>query len=84
MRSLRQIAEGSPSGGQSVQSGGTGQVTTAPASSPLTTVRRVTYFDMDDEDILEEPFVRIRMIKDADVFDMTYSDSDDEWCLCGT
>eukprot|EP00435_Cladocopium_sp_Y103_P040582 s1727_g11.t1 len=80
VRSLRQVAEGSPSGGQSVASG-SGPSTTAPMTSPSTTVRRITYFNMDDEDIIAEPFVR--MIQDADVYDMTYSDSDDDWCLCG-
>lgn len=61
-------------------SGSSAQTTTAPMTSQAHAVRHITYFDMDGGDnIIEEPFVRTVENK---AYDMTYSDSDDDWCLC--
>ena len=65
---------------QSMVSGsGSALSTTAPMTSQATAVRSITYFNMDGGDgIIEELFVRMVQNK---VYDMTYGDSDDDWCL---
>ena len=49
-----------------------------PVLSPSTTVRRVTYLDLDGVDITE-PFVR--MVANSKGFDMTYSDGNGDWSM---
>eukprot|EP00435_Cladocopium_sp_Y103_P050701 s939_g15.t1 len=56
-----------------------GGVQGSPSTTASTAVRRITYINLDDEEAPEEPYVR--MINEV-VYDMTYSDSDDDWCIC--
>ena len=88
VRTLRQVAQ-TQDGGSSVttqsmvSSGGSG---TQPAQGSLqsTAVRRIIQVDLDDlDETMDEPVVRmLRMVKAEETYDMTYSDSDDDWLLC--
>jgi hypothetical protein len=44
-------------------------------------VRRIIQVNLNDlDEPMEEPLVRV--VKASESYDMTYSDSDDEWCIC--
>lgn len=84
VKSLRQVAEGSPASvaTQSLVSSGSGaQATTiGGAQQQQTAVRRIELYLDEDEFMLDEPYVR--MVTE-ETYDMTYSDSDDDWYVCG-
>eukprot|EP00435_Cladocopium_sp_Y103_P028477 s351_g7.t1 len=48
--------------------------------------RRIIQVDLNDlEDEPMEPVVNmVRMIKSEEIYDLTYSDSDSDWCVCGS
>ena len=86
VRTLRQVAQDSVStvNTQSLVSGATGSggaVQGSPTTTMSTAVRRVTYLNLDEDEIPVEPYVRM---VDGGVYDMTYSDSDDDWYVCNT
>lgn len=77
---LRQVSQAeTQSVAPSAVSSGGSQVP-QPVLCPATTVRRATYINL-DENKVAEPCVRV--VHSNMVFDMTYSDGDDEWSTFG-
>lgn len=65
VRTLRQVSQDgqSTAASQSLVSGSSGQQ--GVQGSPSTTVRRITYFDLDDVPVVEEPYVRMVTVENA-------------------
>ena len=84
VRSLRQVTDGTKQAAGSPQAAGSTASGSGGGAQSQTTVRRVQIVDLDlDEG--EEPDAEgsIRMVKTEEVYDMTYSDEDEDWCVCG-
>ena len=64
-------------------SGGTG-LQAAQGSPQATTVRRIIKVNLDDlDEQMDEPEVTmLRMVQVGETYDLTYSDSDDDWFVC--
>eukprot|EP00435_Cladocopium_sp_Y103_P017353 s850_g4.t1 len=87
VRNLRQVAQtqdgGSTVATQSMVSGSSG-AQAVQGSPQSTTVRRIIQVDLDELNEEEEPIpeLYIRVVRAGETHDLTYSDSDDDWCLC--
>ena len=83
VRTLRQVQDeaSSTTATQSMTgSGGTG-LQAAQGSPQATTVRRIIKVNLDDlDEQMDEPEVTmLRMVQVGETYDLTYSDSDDDW-----
>ena len=68
------------SGADSLTSSGSASQAAA-SSQQSTQVRRIIQVKLNDlDEPMEEPLVRV--VKASESYDMTYSDSDGEWCIC--
>ena len=84
VRSLRQVTDDTKQAAGSPQAAGSTASGSGGGAQSQTTVRRVQIVDLDlDEG--EEPDAEgsIRMVKTEEVYDMTYSHEDEDWCVCG-
>ena len=83
VRTLRQVASNDAgSTATSLALTSSGSASQAAASSQQSTkVRRIIQVNLNDlDEPMEEPLVRV--VKASESYDMTYSDSDGEWCIC--